>query len=80
MVRIGLRTLLEEDEDILVVGEAATSATAVAEAARLKPDVVLMDVRLPDASGAEACTDIRSKSLRTRGVSARILGHVSSRW
>lgn len=62
VVRIGLRTLLERSGKIQVVGEAGTLASAVAEALRLKPHVVLMDVRLPDGSGAEACREIRAAS------------------
>jgi DNA-binding NarL/FixJ family response regulator len=62
VVRIGLRTLLERSGKIQVVGEAGTLASAVSEALRLQPQVVLMDVRLPDGSGAEACREIRAAS------------------
>ena len=58
IVRMGLRELFNRSEGIEVVGEAGTVASAVAEATRLKPDVILMDVRLPDGSGVEACRDI----------------------
>lgn len=58
IVRIGLRMLLESSHTIQVIGEAGTVADAVAEASRLKPDVVLMDVRLPDGSGTDACRQI----------------------
>jgi len=51
VVREGLRSLLNRREGISVVGEAGTVGTAVEEAARLRPDVVIMDVRLPDGSG-----------------------------
>jgi two-component system response regulator DevR len=60
MVRVGLRTMLEESGEVSVIGEAGTAADAVTEAVRLNPDLVLMDVRLPDGSGAEACSDIRN--------------------
>lgn len=60
MVRVGLRAMLEQSGEVVVVGEAGTAADAVAEAVRLNPDLVLMDVRLPDGSGAEACSDIRN--------------------
>ncbi len=59
VVRIGLRNLLS-DAGIRVVGEAGTAADAVRKAAALAPDVVLMDVRLPDASGVQACREILS--------------------
>jgi len=58
VVRVGLRTVLNKNQGIQVIGEAGTRATAVREAKRLEPDVILMDVRLPDGSGVEACRDI----------------------
>ncbi len=58
VVRIGLTTLLRRQSWLEVVGEAATAAAAVQEALRLRPDVVIMDVRLPDYSGVEACREI----------------------
>jgi len=61
VVRTGLRTLLEKREDFEVAGEATTAAEAIDMALSLEPDVVLMDVRLPDESGIEACRRIRSK-------------------
>ncbi|MEE8241454.1 MAG: response regulator transcription factor [Nitrospirales bacterium] len=66
VVRLGLRTLLARDPRIQVVGEAGTMAAAVEECERLKPDMVLMDVRLPDGSGIEACREIRSARPKTR--------------
>jgi DNA-binding NarL/FixJ family response regulator/class 3 adenylate cyclase len=54
LVRAGFRMILEAEADIEVVGEAADGGEAVAEAQRLKPDVVLMDVRMPDVDGIEA--------------------------
>jgi two-component system, NarL family, response regulator DevR len=60
VLRLGLRTLFSEAEGFEVVGEAASMAGAVTEAARVRPDVVLMDVRLPDGSGVEACREIRA--------------------
>jgi DNA-binding NarL/FixJ family response regulator len=60
MVRVGLRSLLGGERSIEVVGEAGGAAEAVAQAARLHPDVVVMDVRLPDRSGVEACREIRA--------------------
>lgn len=61
IVRMGLRTLLERQGGIEVAGEASTAAEAVEMALDLRPDVVLMDVRLPDESGVEACRRIREE-------------------
>ncbi|HWH32285.1 MAG TPA: response regulator transcription factor [Egibacteraceae bacterium] len=60
VVRKGLRAMLEAQEDIEVVAEAGTAADGVAKARAIRPDVVVMDVRLPDESGVVACRDIRS--------------------
>ncbi len=54
VVRVGLRTVLHNRQGITVVGEAGSKAAAVQAVMRLKPDIVLMDVRLPDGSGVEA--------------------------
>jgi len=66
VLRIGLRTLFTEAGGFQVVGEAATMAGAVTEALKLRPQVVLMDVRLPDGSGIEACRTIRTARPDTR--------------
>ncbi len=58
IVRRGLKTVLEDRDDIVVIGEAGTVRRAVIEAVRLEPDVTLMDLRLPDGSGVEACRQI----------------------
>ena len=68
IVRVGLRTILAAQQTIKVVGEAATMREAVAEAARLTPDVVMMDVRLPDGDGIEACRAIRAARPECRVV------------
>ncbi|HVV18173.1 MAG TPA: response regulator transcription factor [Pseudonocardiaceae bacterium] len=54
LVRLGLRTLFAAEPDIDVVGEAADGVAAVAEVRRVRPDVVLMDVRMPEMDGIEA--------------------------
>ncbi len=66
VVRLGLHTLLSRHKGIEVVGEAGTSAAAVEQTACLKPDMVLMDVRLPDGNGFEACRQIRRVQPDTR--------------
>jgi two-component system, NarL family, response regulator DevR len=66
VLRIGLRTLFNEAGGFQVVGEAGALSSAVTEASRLKPDVVLMDVRLPDGSGVDACRAIRTARQETR--------------
>src|SRR5919109_1259845 len=66
VVRLGLRTLFGTAAHVAVVGEAATAREAIAAARRTQPDVVLMDVRLPDASGVEACREIRSERPQTQ--------------
>ena len=63
VVRAGLRAIFSR-AGIEVVGEAGTVAEAIEEAARLDPDVVLMDVRLPDGSGVTACREIRAANPR----------------
>ena len=54
MLRAGFRTILDTQPDIIVVGEAATGAEAVAQASALHPDVITMDVQMPDMDGIEA--------------------------
>jgi DNA-binding NarL/FixJ family response regulator len=68
VVRVGLRSLLNREPRIEVVGEAGTAGSAVTEAARLRPDVVVLDVRLPDRSGVEACREIRSAAPATHVI------------
>jgi len=60
VVRSGLRALLEASSDIVVVGEAGTVAEALARIPSTRPNVVVLDVRLPDGSGIEVCREIRS--------------------
>jgi DNA-binding NarL/FixJ family response regulator len=58
LVRSGFRMVLEAEDDIEVVGEAATGRQAISGASRLKPDVVLMDVRMPELDGIAATREI----------------------
>ncbi len=68
VVRVGLRTVLLQHPELVVVGEASTMDQAVLDATRLKPDVILMDVRLPDGSGVDACRDILAAHPCTRVI------------
>ncbi len=62
IVRKGLAMLVSRQEDLSVVAEAGTVAEAVANAREFAPDVVVMDIRLPDGSGIEACREIRDEN------------------
>ncbi len=62
IVRKGLAMLVSRQDDLSVVAEAGTVAEAVANAREFIPDVVVMDIRLPDGSGIEACRDIRDEN------------------
>lgn len=66
LVREGLRTLLESQEGLHVVGDARTADEALALARRLHPDVVVLDVRLPDRDGFEICGELRELSPDSR--------------
>jgi len=59
VVRLGLKTLLESESDLEVVGEAGTAADAIRLAGQLQPNIILMDIRLPDQTGIAACRQIR---------------------
>ncbi len=60
VVRRGLKDLLDDEDDIEVVGESGLAQDAVARIPSMKPDVAVLDARLPDGSGIEVCRDIRS--------------------
>ncbi len=68
IVRQGLVALLDRRSRFEVVAEAGTVAEAVEQAHRFEPDIIVMDVRLPDGSGVEACRDIRADLPATRVV------------
>jgi DNA-binding NarL/FixJ family response regulator len=60
IVRMGVRDLLEAEPGITVVGEAGTASSALARIPALRPDVAVLDVRLPDGDGVSVCREIRS--------------------
>ena len=62
IVRKGLVMLISRQEDLVVAGEAGAAAEAVQKARELSPDVVVLDIRMPDGSGVEACRDIRAEN------------------
>lgn len=68
VVREGLVAALDRREGFQVVAQAGTVAESIAAADRFQPDLVVMDVRLPDGSGIEACRDIRSEHPETHVV------------
>jgi len=68
VVRQGLVALLGRRPEFHVVAEAGTVAEAIAAARRFRPDLIVMDVRLPDGSGIEACREIRAEMPDTRVV------------
>lgn len=68
VVRLGLRALLGGRPEFEIVGEARSVAEAVNTAASASPDVVIMDVRLPDGSGVEACREIKAARPQTQVV------------
>jgi two-component system, NarL family, response regulator DevR len=68
VVRQGLRSLIEADDDMMVIGEAGGVAEAIERAAVARPDVIVMDVRLVDGSGIEATREIRAQRPETRVI------------
>jgi len=66
VTRLGLRTLLEACPQFEIVGEASSAAETLDAVARLKPDLLLLDVRLPDRSGIEVCRQLRRLDCNTR--------------
>jgi DNA-binding NarL/FixJ family response regulator len=61
IVRRGLRELLEGEEDLVVAGEAGTAEEALSRIPATRPDVAVLDVRLPDGDGVEVCREVRSR-------------------
>lgn len=62
VVRSGLKMLLENERDVQIIGEASSAAEAIESAMRLKPNVILMDIGLPDLSGIDATREIKKRT------------------
>lgn len=61
VVRRGVADLLDEEDDLTVVGQAATVAEALARIPAIRPDIAVLDIRLPDGNGVELCRELRSR-------------------
>lgn len=72
VIRTGLRMLLESQRDMLIVGEAATGMEALELAERLKPDIIVMDITLPDISGIEVTRRLKRQQPETAIVALTI--------
>jgi len=68
LVRTGFRMVISSQSDMIVVAEAADGRQAIAEAARVRPDVVLMDIRMPGIDGIEATRAVRAANARIKVV------------
>ena len=68
VVRLGLKALIQQQANMSVVGEAASGEDAISLAEALRPDVVVMDIRMPGMSGVEACRQIVAQLPGTRVV------------
>ena len=79
VVRRGLRSLIQTEKDLLVIGEASNGIEAVESTLRLKPDVVIMDLIMPEKSGAEAIAEIMAQIPETRIIILTTFGTVDVR-
>lgn len=68
VVRRGLRELLQREDDIEIVGESATAGEAQRRIPALRPDVAVLDARLPDGSGIDVCREVRSRDPRIKAL------------
>ncbi|HRG57050.1 MAG: response regulator transcription factor [Opitutaceae bacterium] len=66
IIRLGLRSALEDCPDIQIVGEAGSSAEGLAAVAKLKPDIALLDLHLPDRDGVVTCREIKKSRAQTQ--------------
>jgi two-component system response regulator DevR len=66
LIRLGLRAALEDRPELTIVGEAGSATEGMREAETLKPDVILLDLRLPDKSGLKVCREIVQRQPRAR--------------
>jgi two-component system response regulator DevR len=66
LIRLGLRSALEDYPDITIVAEAGTATDGIAAVAKFKPDIVLLDLHLPDKPGLQACRELRKIRPQTR--------------
>src|SRR5438067_1456666 len=73
--RDGLRKLLDADEDITIVGEAQNGAECIKLLAKLKPDILLLDLRMPDKDGLAVLEEVNFDTLPTRVVEIDFLEH-----
>jgi DNA-binding NarL/FixJ family response regulator len=78
LIRAGLRNVLQQDEGIRVVGEAASGREVIDLAERLDPDVILMDLVMPELSGIEATRELAARRLRARVIA--VSSHTTERW
>ena len=76
VVRRGLRSLIQTEKDLLAIGEASNGIEAVESTLRLKPDVVIMDLIMPEKSGAEAIAEIMAQIPETRIIILTTFGTV----
>lgn len=68
LVRVGLRSLLVRHPEFTVIGEASNASEAIEQARKLKPDIVVMDIRMPGKSGIEACREIVALEPQTKVI------------
>ncbi|WP_078312533.1 response regulator transcription factor [Mycobacterium sp. 96-892] len=61
IVRYGVADLIDDEEDLVVIGQASSVAEAMARIPALNPDIAVLDIRLPDGNGIELCRDLRSR-------------------